>query len=170
VGIFVGSLLSNVIITWQEFPGISLWRAWLPSLGIALGAALEALAAAWFLKNRAGGREFCLSATHATAFVLRVALIPASISALIGPSFLTFYGVYPPEKWLLVVLAWFDTSEEKVPIKRPTAAAPMMATTISTRVATMGETASSFLINLLNIFVSLPFAAQPRSPAYYGQC
>jgi len=107
VGIFVGSLLSNLIITWQEFPGIGLWRAWLPSLGIALGAVLEALAAAWFLKNRAGGREFCLSAAHATAFVLRVALIPAAISALIGPSFLTFYGVYPPEKWLVVVLAWF---------------------------------------------------------------
>lgn len=107
VAIFVGALLSNLITTWQGFPDFGLWRGLVPSLGIALGTVLEALAAAWFLKNRAGGREFCLSAAHATAFVLRVALISASISALIGPSFLTLSGVFPPEKWILVVVTWF---------------------------------------------------------------
>lgn len=107
IAIFLGALLSNTLITLQEFPSMEVWRALLPSLGIALGAVLEALAAAWFLKHRAGGKGFCLSAVHATAFVLRVALISSALSALIGPSSLIFSGMIAPEKWLLVMLTWF---------------------------------------------------------------
>ncbi|MGF1657131.1 MAG: MASE1 domain-containing protein [Verrucomicrobiales bacterium] len=107
VAIFLASLVSNGITTWQEYSDFPAWRVVLASSGIAAGAALEALAAAWFLRNRAGGQEFCLSATHATAFVLRVALISASMSALIGPSFLMFSGVFGPEKLGLAILIWF---------------------------------------------------------------
>jgi signal transduction histidine kinase len=107
LGIFIGAMASNAMTTWQEFPDMALWRIALSSGGIAMGAALEAMVAARFLQSRAGGRNFCLSAGHASAFVLVVALLPAAISALIGPSFLTLCGVFPTDRWLLVVLTWF---------------------------------------------------------------
>jgi signal transduction histidine kinase len=107
LAIFLGSLASNGITTWMQFPDLPVGRVLLPSFGIAVGAALEALAAAWFLRNRAGGRGFCMSAAHASAFVVQVALISASISALIGPAFLMFSGLIPLERWGMVVLTWF---------------------------------------------------------------
>lgn len=107
VAIFLGALASNSITTWMEFPGVSAWRVMIPSLGIAVGATLEALVAAWFLRAHAGGREFCLSAAFANAFVLRVALASSMISALIGPSFLLAFGIFSPDRWIMVVLTWF---------------------------------------------------------------
>jgi signal transduction histidine kinase len=105
--IFLGSFLSNGITTSRDFPDISAWRVWMPALGIATGAVLEAISAAWLLKNRAGGRDFCLSASHANAFVLFVALGSALISALIGPCALLLGGIFPPEKWPIVAMTWF---------------------------------------------------------------
>lgn len=105
--VFLGAFVSNGITTWLEFPDFPVWRVVMPSLGIASGAALEAMAAAWVLRNRAGGREFCLSAAHATAFVLGVALLASSISALIGPSALVAAAVIAPENWAMVALTWF---------------------------------------------------------------
>ncbi len=107
IAIFLGSLASNAITTWLEFPDFPLWQVLAPSLGIAIGAVLEALAAAWFLKNRAGGSGFCLSAAHATAFVLCVALASAAISALIGPAALMHAGAFTPGQWAQVALTWF---------------------------------------------------------------
>ncbi len=107
IAIFAGALLSNTLITLREFPAMEIWRAVLSSSGIALGAMLEALAASWFLEHRAGGKRFCLSAVHATAFVLRVALVSSSLSALIGPSSLVLSGLIAPENWGLVMLTWF---------------------------------------------------------------
>jgi len=107
IAIFLGSLASNAITTELELPEFPAWRVLAPSLCIAFGATLEALAAAWFLRNRAGGREFCLSAAHATAFVLWVALASSALSSLIGPGALLFYGVFPPSQWPLVALTWF---------------------------------------------------------------
>jgi hypothetical protein len=43
-------------------------------------------------------------------------------------------------------LACFDTSDEKEPMMVPTATAPMTATTIRTRVATIGDTAISLFM------------------------
>ena len=107
IAIFLGALVSNALTTHVVFPRFGAWRVLLPSLGVAAGAALEALVASWFLKHRAGGREFCLSAVRATAFVFRVALASSAISALAGPTFLMCAGVFTPEKWVPVALTWF---------------------------------------------------------------
>lgn len=107
VAIFIGSLVSNGLTTRLAFPGFAAWQMWMPSLGIAVGAVLEALAAAWLLRHRAGGRAFCTSAAYATAFVLRVALWSSAISALVGPGALMASGVFTPDKWGLVALTWF---------------------------------------------------------------
>src|SRR5208337_4860109 len=45
--------------------------------------------------------------------------------------------------------ACFDTSDEKVPRMVPTATAPMTATTIRTRVATIGEIAVSLFLRFI---------------------
>jgi signal transduction histidine kinase len=105
--IFLGSLISNGIITSRDFPDIRAWQVWMPALGIATGAVIEAIAAAWLLKKRAGGQDFCLSGGHANAFVLFVAIGAALISALIGPSALLLGGIFPPERWAMVALTWF---------------------------------------------------------------
>lgn len=107
VAIFIGSLASNGVTTWLAFPGFAAWQMWVPSLGIAVGAVLEALAAAWLLHHRAGGQAFCMSAANATAFVLRVALWSSAISAIIGPGTLLASGVFTPDKWGMVALTWF---------------------------------------------------------------
>ncbi len=107
VAIFVGATLSNWSTSWLEFPELPLWRMAVSALGIASGAVLESMTAAWFLKHRAGGQDFCLSAAHATAFVLLVSLVSASISALIGPTALWFVETIPPESWGMVALTWF---------------------------------------------------------------
>ena len=107
VGIFAGALASNGLTTWLSFPEFPYWQVWVPSLGIAVGAVGEALVAAWFLQHRADGRAFCTSASHATAFVLYVALLSSAISALIGPGALLLAGFFPLDKWGLVALTWF---------------------------------------------------------------
>lgn len=107
VAIFLGATLSNWSTSWLEFPELPLWRMTVPALGIASGAVLESITAAWFLKHRAGGQDFCLSAAHATAFVLLVSLVSAFISALIGPTALWCAETISPESWGMVALTWF---------------------------------------------------------------
>src|SRR5208337_1843818 len=58
---------------------------------------------------------------------------------------------------------FFDTLVEKVPMMVPTATAPMTATTIRTRVATIGETAISlFMCFRLAIGISPEFCGWRR--------
>jgi len=107
VAILLGSLASNGLTSWLAFPCLQPWAILLPSLGISVGAVLEALIAARLLETRASGRAFCLDSSSATAFVLAVALMPSAISALIGPLSLVLFGIFSPENLGTVAMTWF---------------------------------------------------------------
>ncbi len=96
-GIFVGAFVANV---WTS-------GAALPSLGIAVGNTLEAVAAAWLVTRYAGGSHAFDRARDIFRFAGLAALASTLISATIGPTSLCLAGLARWEDFGPIGFTWW---------------------------------------------------------------
>src|SRR5262249_18498623 len=96
-GIFLGAFVAN---TWTS------GAPW-PSLGIAFGNTLEAVAGAWLVERFAGGRHAFERPRDVFRFTGLAALGATTISATIGPLSLCLAGLAPWTGFGPIALTWW---------------------------------------------------------------
>ncbi|WP_236037242.1 CHASE domain-containing protein [Marinomonas vulgaris] len=103
IGVFLGSFLVNVGVTWQNTQTL----VWLLPICIGFGAALQSFVGAYLIR-RFVGIPFRF---HCTRLVLRfialAAVLSTLISATIGSSALLLFGTIQPEVFMLSWVTWW---------------------------------------------------------------
>jgi integral membrane sensor domain MASE1 len=96
-GILLGAFLANQTTT----------GSWPPSLAIAVGNTCEALAGAYLVNRFAGGRDALNRARDLILFVILAALVSTAISATVGATSLSLYGLAEWSDYRSIWLTWW---------------------------------------------------------------
>jgi len=78
-----------------------------PSIGVAAGNTLEALAAAWFVNRWAGGRDAMNRTRNVFMFAILAGILSTMVAATIGVTSLSLGGLTPWSSYRSVWLTWW---------------------------------------------------------------